>query len=194
MTGMNARENPFASHRVLRARYRLTAEEWGALCLRLQRLNYRAAIVGPFGHGKTTLMEDLAPRLQALGFGTPVLKLTEERRFYSWRALEETLKNCTARDILLLDDADVLGLFMLRWVRWQSRRFAGLIVATHAPCGLPELIRCETSPELLEDLIGEIVTKNPEVFLANASNLFKKHQGNLRDALRELYDCCAQAK
>ena len=38
------------------------------LAARLRQLHYRAAIVGPKGTGKTTLLEDLASRLAGRGF------------------------------------------------------------------------------------------------------------------------------
>ena len=60
-------DNPFAVHRVLRERYRLSAVQWQALLARLERLGWRAAIVGPHGSGKTTLLEDLAGRLEGQG-------------------------------------------------------------------------------------------------------------------------------
>ena len=48
------------------------------------------------------------------------------------------------------------------------------------------LIECETSTALLEDLVRELSGKPlPE---GQASELFGRHRGNIRDCLRELYD------
>jgi MoxR-like ATPase len=64
---MIARENPFRADRVLACRYRPQSVGWDELIDRIQRHRYRAAIIGPEGTGKTTLLEDLAPRLDAMG-------------------------------------------------------------------------------------------------------------------------------
>src|SRR6185436_15582003 len=80
---MRAADNPFAVRRVLAIRYRLSGETWEGLLERLAALRYRAAIVGPHGRGKTTLLEDLAPRLEALGFRTRTVTLHTGNRFFT---------------------------------------------------------------------------------------------------------------
>ncbi len=65
---MLARDNPFAVQRVLTIRYRFLDGSWGDLLERLAALGFRAALVGPHGHGKTTLLEDLGARLDGRGF------------------------------------------------------------------------------------------------------------------------------
>ena len=75
-----ARDNPFAVHRVLRERYRLSAVEWQELIARLARLGWRGAIVGPHGSGKTTLLEDLAGRLEGQGWRTHWLRFNAGQR------------------------------------------------------------------------------------------------------------------
>ena len=65
---MNARENPFRTECVHRVRYRFVDGTWDGLMARLKKLDCRAALVGPDGSGKTTLLDELAPRLERLGF------------------------------------------------------------------------------------------------------------------------------
>jgi len=62
---LRAADNPFAVHRVLRERYRLSETEWTRLLGRLERLGWRGAIVGPNGSGKTTLLDCLTGVLDA---------------------------------------------------------------------------------------------------------------------------------
>src|SRR5687768_9283988 len=78
-TTMRARDNPFSTDRVLKIRYRPRGWTWDGLLARLASLDYRAAIVGPEGRGKTTLLQDLEPHLTARGFGVKHLRLTRER-------------------------------------------------------------------------------------------------------------------
>jgi hypothetical protein len=52
------------------------------------------------------------------------------------------------------------------------------------------LIQCETSPSLLQSVVEELLP-HPLPGLPAVEELFHRHQGNVRDALRELYDRCA---
>src|SRR5437868_15544127 len=76
---VKARDNPFAADRVLRVRYRPQGWTWEQLLARLEQLDYRGAIVGPEGRGKTTLLEDLGERLKGRGHNVRHLGLTRER-------------------------------------------------------------------------------------------------------------------
>ena len=67
---MRARDNPFAMDRVHTVRYRVQNGTLTGLMTRLKELNYRAAITGPEGCGKTTLLEDLERVLAGQGVKT----------------------------------------------------------------------------------------------------------------------------
>jgi ABC-type lipoprotein export system ATPase subunit len=56
---LRAKDNPFAVDRIGQIRYEPAAESWENLLVRLAAMDYRGAIVGPCGSGKTTLCEDL---------------------------------------------------------------------------------------------------------------------------------------
>lgn len=185
---MRARENPFRTDRVLTVRYRLAAGSFDALLDRLEAMDRRAAIVGPRGSGKTTLLEDLAPRIRARGFDVRELRLDAEHPRFERTSLEEFFASLGARDVVLLDGAEQMGWF--DWFRFErrSRAAAGLVVTSHRPGLLPTLIETSTSPELLDGLVDEILgERSPEV-RPLTPRLFEKHRGNLREALRELYD------
>jgi hypothetical protein len=176
-------DNPFAVQRVLEIRYRLPPGlTWEDLLDRLAALRWRAAIVGPHGHGKTTLLEDLAPRLEGRGFRVRPISLREAhpRLDREDRAL---LRSLGPQDILLLDGAEQLGWFSWMGVRLRTRRAGGLVITSHRPGLLPTLFECETSPELLASIVGELVGADVEI-----GELHAQHGGNIRDALRELYD------
>ena len=175
---MRARDNPFASHRVEKLRYRLPEGlTWDRLLDRLASLHYRAAIVGPHGRGKTTLLEELAPRLTAQGFRIRTVTLRQEERKVG------KLPGLGRDEILLLDGAEQLGRLAWLRVRFACRRAGGLIVTSHRPGLLPTLLECETTPELLADLVRELTGKEMEI-----RELFTRHGGNVRMAFWELYD------
>lgn len=174
---MRARDNPFASHRVETLRYRLPeGVTWDGLLERLASLRYRAALVGPHGRGKTTLLEELAPRLTSLGFRVRTITLRQEERRMDWARLG-------ARDVLLLDGAELLGRFSWLRVRWHCRGAGGLIVTSHRAGLLPTLLECRTTPELLAELVRELTGAEVET-----SGLFRRHGGNVRMAFWEMYD------
>lgn len=189
---MKARENPFASDRVIAIRYSCPGAGIETLIKRLAALNYRAAIVGPHGAGKTTLLEDLAQVLQDRGFRVRFLRLaTDDRRLPAdWPSQAVHLG---PRDIVCLDGAEQLSGIQWLWFRRRARRAGGLIVTSHAKGRLPLLIECTTSADLLEGIVRRL-SPAAAAGAPSSADLFRRHQGNLRDALRELYDFHATAR
>jgi hypothetical protein len=185
---MKARDNPFATDRVLRVRYRPQGWTWEQLLERLAAMNYRGAIVGPEGRGKTTLLEDLGERLAARGFGVRHLRLTRERPAFSGPFLRQFLRGLSDRDVILFDGAEQTG--RLAWWRFlrRSRAARGLVITSHRPRLLPTLVECETSVPLLRGIVQDL---HPGQGGLTVDELFDRHRGNVREALRELYDRCA---
>jgi hypothetical protein len=180
---VRARDNPFAVHRVLGIRYRLSGTTWEELLARLEALRFRAALVGPHGHGKTTLMEDLGARLTERGLRVRTVTLHEGDRRLSTIQRKVLFHNLAPSDFLLLDGAEQLGRLAWFEVRTRTRAAGGLVITSHRPGLLPTLHECRTTPELLAEIVGELSAEGAE-----ARELFDRHGGNLRDALRELYD------
>jgi hypothetical protein len=187
---VKARENPFKAERVIATiRYTCPDGDLDTLIARLAALDYRAAIVGPHGAGKTTLLEDLGRALQDRGFRIVSVRLaTDDRRLPgTWPASAARLG---PREIVCLDGAEQLSAVRWLWFRWRARRAAGLIVTSHARGRLPLLIECTTSADLLERIIRRLSPASA-AGAPSAADLFRRHHGNLRDALRELYDHAA---
>jgi hypothetical protein len=184
---VRARDNPFRTDRVLAVRYRLPGG-WDALLARFEALGRRAAIVGPHGSGKTTLLEDLAPRLPAAGFQARPLRLDTETPRFEPGFIEGFAASLGAHDVILFDGAEQLGPFA--WSRFEraTRTAGGLLITTHHRGRLPTLIDTVTTPELLDGLVEQILGDRASEVRPWVAGLFEKHQGNLRDALRELYD------
>jgi hypothetical protein len=178
-----ARDNPFAVQRILEIRYRFPSGlTWEDLLDRLAALRWRAAIVGPHGHGKTTLLEDLAPRIVDRGFRVRTISLREAHPRLD-RADEETIRSLGPGDVLLLDGAEQLGWLSWMEVRLRTRRAGGLVITSHRPGLLATLFECETTPELLAGIVRELAGDG-----VDAGELHARHAGNVRNALRELYD------
>jgi hypothetical protein len=254
---MRARDNPFATVHLHRLSYRFQGVSWNELLDRLQRLDWRAAIVGPHGSGKTTLLEALAEELRQRGFETCLLRLSEDhptfapdvcdnvlsrihaverttkytkhtktkaelriladalgdrtesplRRygacgslrcfFRVFRVFRGSTESLRLRDlhsgrIVLLDGAEQMGHWAWRRFERHTRGGGGLIITTHRHGRLPTLLTCETTPDLLGDVVQELLPNAPALSVATTRDLFFRHGGNLREALRELYDVYAQ--
>jgi len=184
---LRARDNPFATQRVLRLRYEFPSDHVrNQTRERLKSLGFRAAIVGHRGSGKTTLLEDLGQWLGAEGFRTLHVFLNEQNRAIPMDCIRRIRPQLTDRDIVLLDGCEQLGPINWWRFRWQTRQAGGLIITTHHAGRLPTLWRCETNVELLAGLIRKLqeVPLSP----SEVERLYQKHRGNVREALRELYD------
>lgn len=193
---MNARDNPFTTERVLRIRYALPDADggWASLFTRLEAHGYRAAIVGPHGAGKTTLLEDLQRQLEASGVPTRWLRRDTERPHFTRQELDACFAMITPQHVICLDGAEQLT--RLGWLSFKRRARAarGLIITSHRAGLLPTLHTCTTNERLLEEIVGRLLSPTPAVSpasLPTSRELFVRHRGNLRDALRELYDCYA---
>jgi len=187
---VRARDNPLTVQRIATIRYRLAGITWEELLERLAALDYRAALVGPHGHGKTTLLEDLAPHLEARGLRVRRATLHAGDRRLSAAQEKAVFEDVSPRDILLLDGAEQLGRLAWLGLRRRSRAAGGLVVTSHRAGLLPTLHECRTTTDLLaailSDLLGQVGPLLPP------EDLFRRHGGNLRDALRELYDLLAE--
>jgi hypothetical protein len=178
-----ARNNPFASNRVQGLRYRLPEGlTWEELIDRLAALGWRGALVGSHGRGKTTLLEELAPRLVAHGFQVRTITLRDDHPRLG-RAEWDLLRGLREEDVLFLDGAELLGRLAWLRARWLCRRVGGIVITSHRPGLLPTLLECETTPALLAGIVRELAGET-----SNVEELFVRHSGNLRSALREMYD------
>jgi hypothetical protein len=186
-----ARSNPFRAERIEALRFQYAAGDWDNLLERLRTLRWQAAIVGREGSGKTTLLCELAARLEDAGHSVRLLLADGRQRL---AASEFAGLLAAAREtpgLLLLDGADRLT----RWQWWRlvraSRAAAGLLVTLHQPGRLPTLHRCETTPQLLAELVGELLRGAEARRFATDEDLealFVACRGDLRAALRVLYD------
>jgi len=177
------RENPFRSACISNASYHFPDDlSCDSLLARLRALGNRGALVGPEGSGKTTLLEHLASKLKELGRRPVLLGLS---------CRSDPIPALPAnRDFLLLDSAERFGFWEWRRFKWQTRTIGGLIITSHRPGLLPTLFECRTSPELFANIVHDLLRRSllAQPSPPDLSELFAAHGGNIRNALRELYD------
>lgn len=184
---MTARENPFATAHLERIPFRFPAGmSWTSLLKRLEELNWCASLVGGNGTGKTTLLEQIIPHLDARGFRPVVFRLQTESGMKAKDRLVEKLREVKKPGFILLDGAEQLSTRQWLPIRGAASEAAGFIVTVHRTSRLPVALELETSPKLLKGLVESLTGGAlPE---GEAETLFHRHRGNLRDCLRELYD------
>jgi len=188
---VKARENPFSVSRVLAVRYRFLEGGWEDLFARLHALEGRGAIVGSEGSGKTTLLEDLAKELVRRGRSVSFVTLSAGERCLSSQQRRAVLEAAKNESFLLVDGADALTPRAWRSLHRRGRRAGGFVVTAHAERLLPTLWRTQTSPALLAETVRALTGAGSEALGRPAEDLLRSHGGNLREALRELYDVCA---
>jgi hypothetical protein len=195
---VRACDNPFRVQRLSRLAYRLEGTTWEALAARLERLGWRAALVGPEGRGKSTLLAELARRLAAeRGFRLRAATLRRGERRLGAGDRAHLLAGVNAGDLLLVDGAQELAPREWARLRVASRGAGGLLVTSHRPGLLPTLHDCRTSPELLAGLVAELLGGpaggGATAVLPAPGELFARHGGNVREALLAAYDLYAAA-
>jgi len=189
---MRARDNPFAVDRLERIRYRFAGTSLDELLTRLDEMNYRGAIVGPEGSGKTTLLEDLR---QALERKSRRARLVFINDTYPLPEAEcrRVLSELVPQELVLVDGAD--GMRRSSWSLFRRHTVghaAGLIITSHHRGLLPTLIECSTTPTLLKKIVADLAPRSHAISPNLLDDLHKRHRGNLRACLRELYDLHAQ--
>jgi hypothetical protein len=206
-----AQANPFASHRVDGLGYRFIDEDWDSALERLAGLGYRAAITGPEGKGKTTLLFELERRLREHGHRVRLERLAplgiegelaaealpgtpQPSADYEFVDPRSCASAVDSEEILLIDSAGLLTPPERLRLRFVARKAKGLIVTSHEDIWLPTWVTCCTTREqfllLVEELIGHSITG----VKPHLDQIFEKHDGNVRSAFRELYDRFAEPK
>jgi hypothetical protein len=189
---LTASQNPFRTDRIHALDYQLLDDTWDQFLARLAAFNYRAAIVGPHGHGKSTCLRALAPRLEHLGFRVRTLFLNEEHPQFAPGFLETLGRELGSSDILLFDGSEQLNAWAWRRFLRHTRNAKGVIITGHRPGRLPTLHTCHTTPELLDKLLQQLHAGHCLPPGDSPASLVQRHQGNLRDIFFSLYDRLAR--
>ncbi|MEW6076637.1 MAG: hypothetical protein AB1724_02365 [Thermodesulfobacteriota bacterium] len=188
---MKSRVNPFASRHIESLPYQFTALSLNAVMERLAAQRYRGAIIGPCGSGKTTLLETIGRRLEQTGFCCCYLYLKKENRpvYTPWP------KPLSGRDAantaFLIDGTEQLSRPSWFGLYFRIRAAGAIVVTTHGKSLLPPLVHTRTSPALLHDLVRQLTGKAETISEPAIVDLYRRHQGDIRQALRELYDVWA---
>ena len=133
------RNNPFRVECQHQLPFRSSASSTAELAGRFQQLARRAAIVGPHGTGKTTLIEEICALWRERGTAFTLLRLSHGSNQDAVNQFRDWINAAQPAQILILDGAEQLSFLRWHWLRRESRKFAGLLITTHAPGRLPTL-------------------------------------------------------
>jgi hypothetical protein len=155
---------------------------------KLMAQQWRGAIVGPHGSGKSTLVEALKPSLRDVGRTIRTIALHDGQR----RLPRDFIHTCTATpgSIAIVD-----GYEQLAWsARFNlARRLraanAGLLITSHAPVRIPTLIQLTPTRALVEELVNELChNRTTTITRADIAASHACHGSNVREILFDLYD------
>ena len=189
--GCSAGKNPFRVNCIHSLEYTNAELDLDALLLRLKAMGNRGALVGPHGHGKSTLMRELGFKLTGKGYPVHTIQLTEDAPALSLE-MWQLLNGLTSDTWLFLDGAEQLGYWAWRQFYRKTLRFQGLIITRHTPGRLPVLYTCCTSPALLDTLLARLCPVVSKQIHETAHILYKEKNGDLRAVFLELYDRVAE--
>ena len=185
---MNARTNPFASRQMESLAYQCTEMPLKEIMARLQTLHYRAAIIGPEGSGKTTLLETIGSRLKNTGFKPVFIKFDTEKNRFKKDLFIPNFQIPFHRHAFLIDGVEQLSRLSRKRLYASTKKAGALVITSHRHTKMPVLVKTSTSPDLLYDLVLKLVGKKKMMDRQKINCLFETHNGNIRLALRTLYD------
>jgi hypothetical protein len=154
---------------------------------RLERSDWRGAIVGAHGSGKSTLLVALVPEIERTGRRVISFALHDGQRTLPAKLSELPHDLPT---LIIVDGYEQLS----HWSRWRLDRFIrrrhwGLLVTSHTPVGLPTIYQTGTTLELARQIVTQLVpADDTSVTADDVAEPFSLHRGDMREALFTLYD------
>lgn len=185
---MRACDNPFAMSRIERVPYLMPDCDWEGIEKRLAKNRGRGALIGPHGHGKTTLLEAIAGQLTDRGYDVSFLRFNDVDRIISPERASLIASANHPRSAVMIDGAEVLPLHRWYRIRFALRHAGFVIITAHTPGYLPALYECRTTPDTLHRVIQHVAPREAARIRNECGALHDRFNGNVREVLRHLYD------
>ena len=158
----------------------------------LQRHNWRGAIIGPHGSGKSSLLEALRPALERLDRQIEFQQLHGGQRALDWSSLNSP--QWTKRTLVIIDGYEQLSLWKRLLLRARCRqRGAGLLVTAHQPVRLPTIFTTQPSLELALAIVQRLLPDSDDrITPVDVTEAYASKKADLREMLLSLYDVFRQ--
>ncbi|WP_339746465.1 hypothetical protein [uncultured Rubinisphaera sp.] len=183
-----ARYNPFATEHLLRIPYLFQNSSLDELIERFEQMGSRGALVGPEGHGKTTLQEAIAAEYERRGVKTHWIRVSRDCPHLPKGIFEQLAELTAPEDLILFDGVEQIS--RLAWWRFRRTLKPGqaCLITTHTPGWFPTLHDCVTDCLLLREIIARLPVSDIQIDSAEIDEIWLKHHGDLRQSLFDLYD------
>ena len=192
---VTARSNPFAVQRTDAIPFDFGESRFDdieSFYRHAKECNFRGAIRGRHGRGKTTLLCSLNSFLYDQNIDCELIFLPRNRELQT-QVIETVIRRGNDGAIILVDGIERLPLLVRQRLISRSKSFRGFIATTHFIGRLRTLIQCRTSQQTLKSVLKSLDLDQPGI-VAAAMPLIAKNRGNLRSVLRALYDQFADGK
>ena len=153
-------------------------------------------IVGPHGSGKSTLVQSLVPHLRAAQWTVDVIQLRDGQRRLP--AIGGEQRRWDANTVLIVDGYEQLN----RWAQYrlgkqQRRQGFRLLVTTHCEVRMRLIWRTVATEATLVRIVEQLTADLSSPLRPSQQQVrdaFNAHDGNLREALFDLYDIVSQRR
>lgn len=157
-----------------------------AVLVALEEAGGCGAFVGPHGSGKSTRLEACAAAARRRGLRVRTIRL---RSVVDVVAALRRLLTLPCGSLLCIDSLEQAGRLGTACLARLARLRGILVLATcHGPLGLPALVTCRTSLQLLERIVDHLPPHDGCLTNRDLAEAFAASDGNLREALFDLYD------
>jgi hypothetical protein len=158
---------------------------------------WRGAIIGPHGTGKSTLLAELRPCIERADWRVEMIALHDgQRRLPAgfWAAIGREMQ-C----FVIVDGFEQLGW----WSRWRllqacRRNKSGLLITAHrseAIAGLPVIYQTSGDLQTVQHLVDDLLPPHGgEIQPNDVSTAFRAHAGNVRETMFALYELFEQRR
>ncbi|MGI8982482.1 MAG: hypothetical protein ACR2FY_24890 [Pirellulaceae bacterium] len=159
----------------------------------LRNNDWWGEIVGPHGSGKSSLLAELLPLLEATGRRVVLYGLHQGDRTLPISKSDVAAWNAETQ--VVIDGYEQLSWWSKRRLQsWVKARQAGLLITAHQPMGLPPLFGTQPTLALAREIVAQLL-KSDQVQSLTGDDIaaaFAAHGANLREMLFSLYDVYQQ--
>jgi hypothetical protein len=164
------------------------------LVQRLSGNGWQGQVLGSHGSGKSALVAALIPAIEQAGRQTVLIELHDRQR----RLPDDWLQRAdlSRPTVVIVDGCEQLT----RWNRSALKRLCrrrglGLLVTAHRSLGLPDLYRTSVDLALAQEIVRSLLGDQQGLIGPDeVRQCLDRRQGNLREALFDLYDLYEQRR